>query len=79
MVQLALQQALAFLAIDHLGADLQRVDHVDAAIDIRIAVDRFISGLPRTGERLDQQFADFQFTVTHLIHNRNPSLNHNIK
>ena len=59
VVQLTFEQALAFLAIDHLGADLQRVDHVDAAVNVGIAVDRFVPGLPRAGERLDKQLADF--------------------
>ena len=59
MVELIVQQALALLAVDHLGADLQRVDHIDAGIDVGVAVNGFVAGLPRAGERLDKQLADF--------------------
>ena len=68
MVQLGVQQALAFLAVDHLGTDLQRVNDIDAGIDVGVAVNGLVADLPRAGERLDQQFADFQFIVTGFVH-----------
>ena len=68
MIQLAVQKPLPFLAVDHFGTHLQRVDHMDAAVDIGIAVYGLVAALPRGGKRLDQQLADFQFAVTKLIH-----------
>jgi hypothetical protein len=65
---------LHHLAVDHLGADLQRVDHIDAGIDVGVAVNGLVAGLPRAGECLDKQLADFQFIVTGFVHDIFPLL-----
>ena len=74
MVELIVQQALALLAVDHLRADLQRVDHIDAGIDVGVAVNGLFAGLPRAGKGLDQQFTDLELIVTGFVHDKFPLL-----